>query len=143
MRQCRSSVRRLPSATAALHHSPARGCLPQILLALVTEERLEVLDGVALDAGQQRSLDDPVQIHERPAAQQLVELDFAGGVAAHEAFQGRGLIRREVIHVGVRVAPSSSDGQVDELLEVLPLLLGGGRPERRVPDSARLSSAMT
>lgn len=58
-----------PFRDRVLHHSPARGCLPQILPAFVAEERLEVLDGVPLDAGDQGPLDDPVQIHEGLAAQ--------------------------------------------------------------------------
>ena len=92
----------------ALYHSPALRCFTKILLALVTEERLEVLDGVPLDTGQQGPLDDLIQIHEGPPAQQLVELDLPSGVAAHEALQSRGLIRCKVIDMGVRVAPSST-----------------------------------
>ena len=82
-----------------LDDAPAHRGLAQVLRAGVAEERLEVLDRIALDARDQRALDDRVQVDERAPAQQRVELDLARGVAAHQPLERGGLVRREVIDV--------------------------------------------
>ena len=51
----------------ALDQPPALGRFTQILTALVPEEGFQILDGVTLDTGDQRPLDDLVQIHENVA----------------------------------------------------------------------------
>ena len=116
----------------ALDQAHALGRFAQILTALVSEERFQVLDGVALDTGDQGPLDHLVQIDEGVAAQQRIELDLPGGVAAHQSFEGHGLIRREVVHVGARVARSKTDNEIDERLEVAAFLFWLRSPQRRV-----------
>ena len=54
-----------------LDDAPAHRRLAEVLRALVPKERLEVLDGVALDAGDQGPLNHGVQVNEGAAAQEF------------------------------------------------------------------------
>ena len=59
---------------------------------VVAEELLQIFYRVALHARAQRLAHHGVQIDEALGAQQHVEFVLAGGVAAHQAFQGGGLV---------------------------------------------------
>ena len=63
---------------AAFHLAQAGTRVLQWNLAHEAVEWLELLDGVALDSGDQALMDDFVEIDEVPAAQQLVDLVAAG-----------------------------------------------------------------
>ena len=112
---------------------PRRG--RQIDVAREAVEGLQLLDRVALDRRAQPLPDHAVQVHEHPPAQQPVHLVLAGGVAAHQALDGRGLVRGVVIDVEVRVLRPTRHEPVDEVLERAPL-------GRRVERPARLVAAV-
>ena len=119
-----------------LDDTSAQRGLAQVLLARVAEERLEVLDRIALHAGDQRALDDRVQVDERAAAQQRVELDLARGVAPHQPLERGGLVRCEVVDVGAGVACARLRCEVHEALERGALLGERRGPQRRIDGPA-------
>ena len=71
----------------------------QVHRASEAVERLQSLDGVALDRGAQPLPDHAVEVDEDAAAQQLVDLVLAGRVAGHHALDGGGLVGAVVVDV--------------------------------------------
>ena len=55
-----------------------------------------------------------MQVHEAPAAQQLVELRPAGGVARGQPLERRGFVGTEVVDMRARVLLYTCQGEVDE-----------------------------
>jgi hypothetical protein len=96
-----------------------------------TVERLELLDGVAFEAGAEPIPHDAVEIDEALAAQQLVNLFFARGIPAHESLQRRRLVGREMIDVQIREFLELGHHEVDEPLEGRLLVRPRQRPVRR------------
>ena len=105
----------------ALVGDDARAGLRDRVVALAHVQSLDRLQRVRLTRGEERLLDDPVEVDQDLAAQQAVNLSLARAVSAHQALERRGLIGRVVVdvHVGVRV--QARDDQVDEVLERLLL----------------------
>ena len=93
-----------------LDDATAQRRLAQVLRAGVAEKRLQVLDRVAFDACDRRG-DDRMQVDERAATQQRVELGLARGVATHQPLERGGLVRREVVHVRARVRAQLCDAR--------------------------------
>src|SRR5690606_25171956 len=118
-----------------LDRAAARGRGAQVLLALEAEERLELLDRIALDARFERVLDDGVEVDEELGAQDRVELGLACRVAARQALERRRLVRAEVIDVHVGMRAERLENAVDHRLEGLLFLGRRLRPERRVASS--------
>ena len=100
-----------------------------LLAALEAVERLDLLDRVAVEREPERLADDPEEIDEHLAAQQVVELGLARAVLAHQPLQRRPLVRRVVVdvHPGVPRAPLLD--QVEKPLEALLLLRAVERPD--------------
>ena len=85
--------------------------------ALEAVEGLQLLDGVALDRGQQPLPHDLVEVHEDVAPKQPVDLILARVVAAHELLEVAGLVRRVVVDVELRVRCQAVHDHVDAALE--------------------------
>ena len=102
------------------HAEPCRG---DDTLALGHVELLDLLDRVRLDRRLERLADDPVQVDQDVAAQDPIDLVLPCAVAAHQALEGRRLVRRVVVDVHGRLAREPLDDEVDERLEH-GLLLG-------------------
>ena len=73
-----------------------------------------------------------MQVDEHAPAQQPVHLVLAGGVAAHQALDGRGFVGGVVIDVEVRMLRPARHEPVDEVLERAPLGRRVERPARLV-----------
>ena len=101
----------------------ARAGLGDRVVALAHVQRLDVLQRIRLARGEERLLDDPVEIDEHFAAEQSVDFSLARAVPAHEALHCRRFIWRVVEDVHIRMRVQARDDQVDELFE--PLLLFG------------------
>lgn len=111
-----------------LDDAPAHRGARQILFPRVTEEGFQVLDRVALHAGNHGVFDCPIEINERSASEQLVELHFSRRETTHQALEGRGLVRGEVVDMRARIPLPRLGGDVDEPFESRPLFLERAGP---------------
>ncbi len=113
------SARRLVGAQLEprLELHDRRAGVAQVPLAPEAVQRLELLDGVALDRRADALADGAEQVDEDAATEQRVDVVLARVVALAQAPHGGGLVRRVVVHVHVGVARAPIDDEVDELLE--------------------------
>ena len=107
----------------ALEFDDARIGVAQIDLAFVAVQGLQVLDRVPGRAHSHALPDHPIQVHEHPIAQQLVELLLARRVPAGEDLEVAGLVRAVVVDVHARVLLPALREQVHDLLERVLLSL--------------------
>jgi hypothetical protein len=120
--------RRLPELECVLHPPQRAVRVRQVHVTRELVERLQLLDGVALDPHPHRLAHDGVQVDEPAAPEQAVQLALAGGVTAHQLLERRRLVRREVIDMHVGMPVEAVDDEVHHLLEGHPLLVCRERP---------------
>ena len=92
----------------------------QVDFAVVPEEPLQPLDRVALHAGPHRLPRHREQVDEHLVAQQVVHLDLACRVAAHQPLERRRLVGGVVVDVHLRIQVAPRHHLVDESLESRP-----------------------
>ena len=98
-----------------------------------TVERLQLLDGIALDRGPQPLPHHAVQVDEHVAAEQTVHLLPAGGVPARQALDRGRLVGAVVVDVEAGMPRPARHDPVDEALERALLVRRVERPAGVVP----------
>ena len=96
-------------------------------------ERLEILDGVTLDPGQQGLTHDAVEVDEVTATEESIDLGLARGMPAHQSPESGRLIGRVVIDMHPRMLPAPGLDEVDDAPKRLGLLGVSHGPPRLIP----------
>ena len=139
------AVLRRAALEPRLERDDARARTPELDLAHEAVQRLQPLDGVALDARPDALPDDPEQVDEHAAAEQPIDFLLARRMPLREPGEGGLLVGGVVVDVHRRVGIEPGDEQVDELFE--RRLLGVARHAavgRAAPDlvEARLAGSI-
>ena len=104
--------------------------LAKVDLANESIQRLEPLDGVAVDTGAKSLPDNAVEINKDLSAQHMVELIGSCRILAHKSLHRCRFVGGVVVDVHARIAKTTLDDQIDKLFERRLLL---GRRERPHP----------
>ena len=99
-------------------------------------EGLQPLDRIAFDARAQTMAHDLIEIDEEAGAEHPVDLLLARRIAAHQALQGRRLVRGVVVDVQAGELRPPRHHEIDEPLEGALLVGAGERPVALIDERA-------